>query len=151
MTEERTEEDEPLALADPDDYHRTQRLKEIHKARQEVHSKLRGFDRPTRFREGQNQRMKLAYATSAYVSELEPLIHDLDADISLPDHWPFDDILQYADALGCHPNDYNPDGMPDKIDYSPKRNTMQVFRRCNQILATVKPLIEEDENTEWEV
>jgi hypothetical protein len=148
---EDTEQDEPLALADPDDYHRAQRLKEIHQARQEVHKKLRGFERPKRFDEGKGQRMELAYAVSAYVSELEPLIDDLDADISLPDHWAFDDILQYADALGVHPSGYNPDELPDKLDYSPKRNSMQVFRRCNEILADVKPLIEEDDNNEWEV
>jgi hypothetical protein len=81
-----------------------------------------------------------------YVTELEPLIGDTDADVSLPDHYPWDGALQFADALGMIPEDAEKD-----LTYSPRPNSIEIFRICNRVLADVKPLIEEDENNEWEV
>lgn len=148
---EDTEEEPDIELADPDDYHRRQRLKEIHQARQRVHKVMDSFEDTQYISEGRQQRRELAYAVSMYVTELEPLIDDLDADVSLPDHWPWNDILQFADALGHYPKDSNPPEKPDKLKYQAKRDTIQVFRICNRVLADVKPLITDDETDEWEV
>jgi len=141
-------EDEPeIQLADPDDYHRRQRLKEIHKARQRVHRVVDNYEKAEWRKEGKEQRRRLAYAVSMYVSELEPVIRDTDADVSLPDRYPWDTALQFADALGMIPEDCE----PTSATYSPKPNTVEVFRICNRVLADVKPLIEEDDSDEWEV
>lgn len=134
-----------IDLADPDDYHRTQRLKEIHKARQRVHTTMDGFDYPKAKKE-KVQRQQLAYAVSMYVTELENVITDADASTSLPDRYPWDNVQQYADTLGVVPDDH-----PHPFTYSPKQDSVQVFRTCNSVLADVKPLIEESEDTEWEV
>jgi hypothetical protein len=140
-------EQDNLALADPDDYHRTQRLKEIHKARQRVHKTIDGFDNTaTKRDDARAQRQQLAYAVSMYVSELENVITDTDADVTLPDRYPWDDVRGFADSLGVIPKDFD-----HPTDYSPKQNSIQVFRVCNRILADVKPLIEQQEDTEWEV
>ncbi|MFC7135033.1 MULTISPECIES: hypothetical protein [Salinibaculum] len=145
-------EDVPdIDLADPDDYHRRQRLKEIHKARQRVHKVMDNFDKTERLSEGRQERRELAYAVSLYVSELEPIMNDIDADTSLPDHWPHDTILQYADSLGALPSDADLPEKYSKLRYTPRQNSVQVYRICNQILADVKPLITEDESDEWEV
>lgn len=148
---EEPEEDSDIELADPDDYHRRQRLKEIHKARQRVHKVIDSFEDAEYLSEGRQQRRELAYAVSMYVTELEPLIDDLDADVSLADHWPYDDILGFADTLGRYPKDFNPDSKPDEMKYTPKHNTIQVFRICNRVLTDVKPLITDDDTDEWEV
>lgn len=139
--------DQPeIDLADPDDYHRTQRLKEIHRARQRVHKAIDGFDYPDKGSDARAQRQRLAYAVSMYVSELENVISDTDADASLPDHYPWSDVQQYADTLGYIPADFD-----HETNYAPKRDSIQVFRKCNRILADLKPLIEQQEDTEWEV
>lgn len=141
------EEEPDIELTDPDDYHRRQRLKEIHKARQRVHKVVDNFDRAEYLKEGKKQRRDLAYAVSMYVSELEPLIHDLDADVSLPNRYPWDTALEYADSLGHVPDDYE----RTQCNYSPRRNSIEVFRICNSVLADVKPLITDDDSNEWEV
>jgi len=138
--------DETIELADPDDYHRSQRLKEIHQARQRVHDTLDSFDKAAKKPEATHQCRKLAYAVSMYVSELEPLILDTDADATLPNRYPWDTALQYADALGKVPDDFD-----HPATYAPKANSIQVFRLCNKILADVKPLVEADDTDEWEV
>ncbi len=152
-TTEDTEEIEDvpeLELSDPDDYHRQQRLKEIHKARQEVHTTITSYDMPTGSTSAKKnnkqtmQRRDLAFAVAMYVSELEPLIFETDADVSLPDNYPWDTIIQFADALGHIPADID-----SNLSFSPKANSIFVYRRCNQILADVKPLIIEDESNEW--
>jgi hypothetical protein len=146
-----TAEEEPeIDLADPDDYHRKQRLKEIHKARQRVHKAIEQAEHSKKRKVNRAQRRDLAYAVSMYVSELEPIIRDTDADVTLPDKYPFDNVLQYADALGTIPKDVDlPDG--NELRYTPKPNSIQVYRICNHVLADVKPLITEDETDEWEV
>jgi hypothetical protein len=142
-----TEDVPDIELADPDDYHRRQRLKEIHKARQRVHNAMSNMDDTPDPKEAENQRRQLAFAVSMYVSELEPVIRDTNADVSLPERYPWDTALQFADALGMIPEDCE----PTSATYSPKPNTVEVFRICNRVLANVKPLIEEDDNDEWEV
>lgn len=142
-----TEDESDIQLADPDDYHRRQRLKEIHKARQRVHTTIDGMDDTPDENEAKNRRRQLAYVVSMYVTELEPVILDTDADVSLPERYPWDTALQFADSLGMIPDDFT----GTDADYSPRQNSVQVFRVCNRVLAEVKPLIEEDENNEWEV
>jgi hypothetical protein len=141
-----TEQDDPLALADPDDYHRTQRLKEIHQARQEVSQKVSELDinesKVGRIRYDSIQ--ELAHATAMYVNELLPMIEAADIDgerLSLPDACYHDSIVGFAKSMGI-----GEDGRP----VNPSHST-EVYRRCNAILADLKPLIEEDDNNEWEV
>lgn len=128
-------------LNDPDDYHRRQRLKEIHDTRRHVHKALRKLDSHGARREIDNQHFKLRNAVALYAIELEPLIKQLDDfDTSLPDPLPWDSIGEYTDLLGYQKT---------------KRGSINahtiVFQRLNKALAEVKPLIEEDDSDEWEV
>jgi len=135
-------EDAQLLLADPDDYHQAQRLREIHQARQQVHKTLREIDRYTTSKAHQKQRRALADAVAAYTAELEPLITATDYDDSVA-HGPWETLRQYTTMLGSHP-----DADEDTPTYQVH---MLIFQQANQFLAEVKPLITEDETTEWEV
>jgi hypothetical protein len=105
------------------------------------------MDGVSRRSESELQRRELAFAVSMYVSELEPLILQTDADVSLPDGYPWETALEFADALGVVPKDCE----TTDTRYSPRPNTVMVFRICNRLLADVKPLIEENDTDEWEV
>jgi len=140
------EQDPETNLADPDDYHRRQRLKEIHKARRHVSDKVADLD----INEKHPKRIytysitELCHVTAMYVNELLPLIEHADIseeDISLPDSCYHEDIIEYAQCMGM-----GEDGDPASPSHS-----IEVYRVCNRILAEVKPLIEEDDNNEWEV
>jgi hypothetical protein len=124
-------EDAEILLADPDDYHQTQRLREIHEARRNVHKSLRGKD---------IEPHEIQYAVAAYGVELQPLMRKVEFNTDLPDTLPWDDIDAYLDRFGGHnePTNY--------VNY----HTF-VFRRLNALLADVKPLLEEDDTDEWEV
>jgi len=143
---EDAEEEPDIELADPDDYHRRQRLKEIHDARQEVAQKVADLDIHER-KTGEIRWysiQELSHATAMYVNELLPLIEHTDVseeDMSLPDGCYHDDITQYAKSMGV-----GDDNKPVNPTHS-----LEVYRTCNQILADVKPLITDDEADEWEV
>jgi len=140
------EQEQETSLTDPDDYHRKQRLKEIHQARQEVAKKVGDLDVDSS-KVGAISFVtiqELGHAVSMYVNELLPLIETADIDdemLSLPDACHHDDVVGFAMSMGIVE-----DGRPAKPPHS-----LEVYRRCNAILAEIKPLIEEDENTEWEV
>lgn len=139
-------EDAELLLADPEDYHRAQRLKEIHDARKQVHDIIRNYGQIGDEKSYEHARMALSNAITMYIAELEPLIEDAGAEVSLPDKYPWKDVHEFANRNGKLPSDH-------KIDakYIPKPNATEVFRICNRFLADVKPLLTEDETTEWEV
>jgi len=138
-------DDEPTetTLSDPDDYHRRQRLKEIHQRRQRVVKVLDDMDPWTKSDEHSRQRLNLAHAVALYVAELEPIADRTDESIELRDSLPWDDATEYADQMGYYGDD------DAQIPGYQKSNA--VYRACNQFLADVKPLIEPDEQTEWEV
>jgi hypothetical protein len=136
-------EDDALALADPDDYHRSQRLKEIHKRRQQVNSVLDEIERYTKTDQHNLQTLDLADAVTAYVAELEPVILKTEESPNLPDAMPWDSVHEYADLMGHTPPEYD-----DAASYN---EHYRVFRACNQYLAQVKPLLEEDGTDQWEV
>jgi hypothetical protein len=131
-------------LADPDDYHRRQRLKEIHKRRQQVSKTLDETDRYVKTKEHEKQKSHLIDAVTAYIAELEPLIERTDAEPEVPEAMPWDTVGEFADKLGTHQRD----GRQEKAHYA---HTLKVYRACNQYLAEVKPLITEDDTDEWEV
>jgi hypothetical protein len=133
-----------IDLADPDDYHRRQRLKEIHKCRQRVHKTLDSTDRYTRLSEHKKQTNSLIDAVALYIAELEPLIERTEASPELPESIPWDTVTEYADKLGS----YMDDGQHEKAHYA---HSLKVFRACNRYLAEVRPIIEENDTDEWEV
>lgn len=139
-------EDAEVLLADPDDYHQAQRLKQIHRARQRVHETLDEIDRYTTSSEHQRQKIALADAVTAYISELEPLMLKMDYDTSL-EGGPWDDLRQYCDLLGYHA----PVEADTKTEIASYHASMQIFRQANGFLSEVKPLLTEKENNEWEV
>lgn len=140
--EEIDEEDQPeYELADPDDYHRKQRLKTIHRRRRHVHSVIEDLERFTSENDHARQRLRLAGAVTGYAAELEPLTLRTNHQIELPDWVPWDDVNQYTMGMG-----QAPDG--ESVTY---QHHVAVFRACNRYLAEVKPLIEEDDEDEWEV
>lgn len=138
--------DAQVLLADPDDYHRTQRLREIHDARRNVHKLLRKTDGFTTTSAHKEQKARLSFAVTAYITELEPLFGATDADTSLGDNLPWEDLSMYATMMGSRPTE---DGT--NTEYAPYEWSLYVFRQANQFLSEVKPLLTEEKTKEWEV
>jgi hypothetical protein len=131
-----------MMVVDPEEYHESQRLREIHHARQQVTTVLQEIETHTKRSDHSRQKGDLAIAVSSYYAELEPLIIATDTGpFELPDELPWDTIHEYATAMGRT-------GEGDTADYPV---SMFMFRQLNQFLADVKPLIKPDESTEWEV
>lgn len=139
-------EDAQLLVADPDDYHEAQRLREIHEARRNIVQQISEME----INESDGSSVyayevtRLANLVAVYAMELSPLIrqagladHD---NVTLPDRLPHDSIFHYASAMGMT------NGEPSEITYS-----MHIFERCNTLLAEMKPLVSEEEANEWEV
>jgi hypothetical protein len=143
--DDRDDEPNETSLTDPDDYHHRQRLKEIHQRRQQVAKHLDKSEPFTSNKEHNQQKGKLANAVALYIAELEPIEKRTDAEIELRDKLPWDDAAEFADKMG-HLDDG--DGGISVAGYG---QSHAVYRACNEFLAEVKPLIEEEENTEWEV
>lgn len=137
-------EDAQVLLADPEDYHHTQRLREIHDARRNVHKTLRQTEGYVPEEKHIAQRARLCIAVTAYITELEPLFDATDAEQTLPDNLPWTDLSEYATTMGAW-------GKDDKRKKAPYECSTLVFREANRFLAEVKPLIEEEETKEWEV
>lgn len=131
-------EDAEILLADPEDYHQAQRLREIHEARRNVHTVLNSIERYTGSSEHRRQKFDLADAVTLYASELLPLMKQADFDTTLPDSLPWDNIEQYTLVLG----------RAEDIGYN---HHHMVFQQCNVALAKIKPLVQEDDTDEWEV
>lgn len=137
--------DADVLLADPEDYHNAQRLREIHEARRNVHTVLNEIEMYTSSKDHIEQKHRLANAVAAYLAELEPLVHQTDHDLEYEDDTlPWDSALEYASTLG----QYNEDGDLEVVGYT---RSMHTFQMANQFLAEVKPLITEDDTDEWEV
>jgi len=129
-TEEPDEEE--VRVADPQQYNQNQRLKEIHKARQEVADHVRDLE----INESTGNTVyiysitELAHKVALYVHELEPLMHRADVDsemFELPESFSHDTVFEYGAAMGMKP-DGNPVGVTE---------SMHVFSRCNQFMAEV--------------
>lgn len=142
---EEIEEEPSQELQDPDDYHRRQRLKQIHKRREQVHKTIDGMDFYTKQDEHNRNQTKLGIVVTTYIAELEPLIDKTEASPELPDGLPWDDVTDFANRNGAY---YDDDGNHQTPSYEA---CTIVFRACNKYLADVKPLIEEDDSDEWEV
>lgn len=141
-----TPDDQPdLALADPEDYHRSRRLKEIHRARERVHDVVQELE----ISESDGSAVyvhsitELAHAVAMYATELRPLMEQLDLDdeaLELPEFAYHDDVIHFTQSMGL-----TGDGPARRMA------SMKVFQKCNAVLADAKPLIETDETDEWEV
>ena len=141
--EEIDTEERDLLVIDPDDYHESQRLREIHEARREVSKLIRSIDPYTHEDEHRRQQGQLGYAVSAYYAELEPLINQSEAGpLELPDGLPWDDVYEFATALGQD---------RDKGEAAGYELSLFVFRELNTFLDDVKPILEDKEPDEWEV
>jgi len=134
-------EDVQLLVNDPDDYHETQRLREIHEARRDVRTTLKDIERFATDHEHNRQQMALADAVTFYISELEELMDATDYDDSL-ERSPWPHLGAYADVMGRN---------PDTDEIAGYEQSMYVFRQANRFLAEVKPLITEEEENEWTV
>jgi hypothetical protein len=140
---ETTDGDEAeVMLADPDDYHQAQRLREIHKARREVHNVFTDIDTYTDENTHNNQRGRLAHAVTAYLVELQPIFRQADVDTSLPNKAGWPNFQSFITATGYKP------GLDEYASY---QAAMSVFEIANQRFAEVKPLVEPDETDEWEI
>jgi hypothetical protein len=139
-------EEAEVFLADPDDYHQSRRLKEIHTAREHVHKEVRTMDVPDKGDGSLYTRevQELAQAVAMYAAELLPLANQLGfietGGTDLPDHHSHDNLSETAGRMGM-----SNDGPLSR------QECMEVFRLCNNILSAVKPMIETEENNEWEV
>ena len=138
-------EDAQLLLADPDDYHRAQRLRQIHEARREVHKALRETEGMASSSEHTNFNYNVAVAVSAYITELEPLMDAVEYDDTL-DRSRFRSLREYATTMGDIVNDDL-----EREGKASRRESLFVFRQANRFLAEVKPLVSEEETNEWEV
>jgi hypothetical protein len=150
-----TERTAQILLDDPEDYHQTQRLREIHDTRRYVmrvlsEASMRGEDR--------GSRKRIAYAVAGYTAELEPLFNQTEKNDDLPKGLPWDTVAEFTANLGRRQTQSNVtttfnrgnDSQPDKQQYGTVEQTMAVFRKANDLLAEVKPLVD-GESDEWEV
>lgn len=131
MPSDTTEPDTTTELTDPDDYHRQQRLKEIHQARQRVHKTTQNLDHWANKTEHKNAKYQLAVAVAQYYAEIEPLLDATDQTIELPDGAPWDTASDFADRLGLY----------EGANSASAQYNLLVFREINQFVATVRPLI----------
>lgn len=136
-------EDTEVLLADPEDYHQAQRLREIHEARRNVHTVLNNIKGFTGSDEHTNQQLDLADAVTLYASEILPPANAADLDTGFDLDLPWDDLEEYTVRMGRDPD------REESIPGYPYHNA--VFQKCNALLAEMKPLIEEDDASEWEV
>jgi hypothetical protein len=138
-------EDAEILLADPEDYHEAQRLREIHEARQRVASEVHDLDVTGRGDVSWESVTKLANAVAVYGEEILALRKQMDQDpIELPEGATHDTVEDFAIAMGMTT------GTDGSQPVGPA-HSMAVYRACNDFLASVKPLITEDETNEWEV
>jgi hypothetical protein len=146
QVEEVGDDEAQVLIADPDDYHETQRLREIHDARQQVLKHINDLDihEKTGDRVYTYDITRLGNLVAVYAMELRPLAEQAglaDSDIAtLSEDDTHRTIFEYADGMGMNDTD------PMSIRYS-----MQVYQRCNGLLAEIKPLVTEQEETEWEI
>jgi hypothetical protein len=138
-------EDKEALLTDPDEYHRSQRLRTIHERRRNVHKVLDDIDRFATANTHTKQKQALADAVSAYILEVETVLEDADVTAELPENTAWDSVVDYAKNLGAYTDE---DGDQQTAPYP---SSMRIFREVNTAFSTVKPLIEEDDNDEWEV
>lgn len=150
VVEEIDADEVQLLVNDPDDYHETQRLREIHEARREVHKTLRDIDRYAPHKDHCRQRMALADAVTAYITELEPLIRATDWEDELDEsHW--GSLSGFATVMGRLPEPVDSANSRGQYHTASYEASMYIFRQANQFLDEVKPLVEEETKTEWEV
>jgi hypothetical protein len=140
--EETDDGEAEMVVVDPEEYHESQRLREIHQARRQVTNVLQEIEAVGSTSDTLRQKGDLAIAVSAYYAELQPLIIANDASpLELPDSHPWDTVREYGAHMGLV-------GDGEHAEY---QVSMYVFRQLNQLLADAKPLIKPDESTEWEV
>lgn len=150
-----TERTAQILLDDPDDYHQTQRLREIHDTRRYV---MRVLSEASMRGDNQDTRKRLAYAVAGYTAELEPLFNQSDKNDDLPKSLPWETVAEFTAKLGRKATQSNTtttfkrgnDSQPNKPQYGSVEETMAVFRKANDLLAEVKPLVD-GESDEWEV
>lgn len=151
-------EDAQLLLADPDDYHRAQRLREIHKARRKANQARReAQDKFNDVRHTHRRNHRAAHVAKhvhQYAVELEPLIRATDGTAQWRDELPWDTFDDYMDRLGYVKHN-SPAALGDKEKgrtYPPMTEyTIKVMRWLNRRLADIEPIIQEDKNDSWEI
>jgi hypothetical protein len=163
-----SDDDAPeLHFADPDDYHRTRRLKQIHQAREAVRRRRDDYNAAENKTQQGIRLQRLAGAVTAYVDELLPLLEASDADdpltptdndldndrnphrVAIPDKWV--SLHTYATVRGCLPKDHPKQSSFVNTAAAVPQAHIAVFRAANALLADLRPMIEEEETDEWEV
>ena len=134
MTEENPD------LIDAEDFHRKQRLKEIHDARQEVAKAVHEMEIDnTHPGVLQSEVQRLGQNLAIYVQELVPLIETAGIDpsyVELPEGHHHANIREFANTMGYA----TVDGGVSLAEL------MQVYEQANMILAELKPLIDSTED-----
>lgn len=143
-TKANDDEDKETLLADPDDYHRAQRLRTIHERRRRVHKVIDKMERWTKSNEHELQQRHLADAVASYITEVEAVLDGADVKVDLPDDFPFNSPEEYVNKMGMVTHG-------DGKEIAHYNHSILLFRRVNRAFSEVKPLIEEDDQNEWEV
>jgi len=138
-------EDQEVLLADPDDYHRAQRLRTIHERRRRVHKVMDEIDRYTSTGQHNNQKRALADAVVAYIAEVETVLRDADIEVELPEKYPFESPDHFATNLGAYTDEHG------ERQISSYNTSIFMFRQVSNAFSEVKPLIEPDDSNEWDV
>ena len=139
---EEQEEGTVFQVADPDDYHATQRLKAIHQARRHVIKTFQGMESLAATDVREEQTGQLASAITAYLTETDELLQRSDVQLDLPENYAWDSVRQYM-AWGGY--DLQNDRFPSDLYH------MAVFRTANEAVADMQPLVDEQEETSWEI
>jgi hypothetical protein len=143
---EETVEVEPSEVLDPGDYNQNQRLKEIHRARQDVRDALEEMDHYATSDEHYHQHMRLAEAVAFYGHELLPLMDEAEWSYQFDEteNLPIESVRHFIERMGrFQVADHR---------YPPKSVTMTVFAKLNQFARNVGLGADLDEGgDEWEV
>lgn len=123
-------------VADPDEYNRTQRFKEIHQARQRVADFVANMETPSNRGEGgyyPSQATRLAHLVSLYILELEPLIEQSDIDDGelIPEDAGFDSLRDFAARMGVR------DAGTDAGSPPTPQGVLQFYSAANRFYARV--------------
>ena len=97
-----TEDTHRVEVADPEDYNRQQRFKEIHQARQRVTAHVADMDLGRQNKYNMQEAKRLAHLVSLYILELEPLFAQsrFEEGELMPDELAWNSLREFRRKIG---------------------------------------------------
>ena len=126
-----TDDTKSVEVADPEDYNRQQRFKEIHQARQRVTAHVADMELPRGNQYNATEAKRLAHLVSLYILELEPLFAQsrFEEGEFIPVDLPYDSLREFRRTIGVARSKKDGTSLP-----SPAK-LLAVFSGANQCYA----------------